>query len=226
MSVHEVNLVPPSIAARVRRGKASRRVAGLSSVAGACMLLVAGASRMIDTRSTAQLAIAREHAAPVIALEEEIARLREDRASLAERIELQRAIGVAVPATPLIRAIAATLPSGSLLEHIDLEYANVQGTNKKIRRSARDAAVPRELRGEISGIAANEADVGRIIDGLTALAPMSQVSLESSRSREFRGRNAREFRIQFRVDLDLRWKLPEVLAASDDAVDGREGDSR
>jgi len=89
----------------------------------------------------------------------------------------------------------------------------VQGTNKKIRRTARDERTPRELRGEIAGLALDEADVGRIIDSLSALAPMSQVSLESSRSREFRGRGAREFRIQFRVDLEKRWKLPEVVAS-------------
>ena len=52
---------------------------------------------------------------------------------------------------------------------------------------------------------------------LAALAPMSQVSLESSRSREFRGANAREFRIHFTVDLDRRWKLPEVAAAAAEA---------
>ena len=139
-----------------------------------------------------------------------IAALRAEHARIEERLETQRAIGVAIPASAVVRAVAQALPEGALLERIGLDYANVQGTNKKIRRGAKDEVQARELRGEIAGIAANEADVGRIVDGLAALAPMSQVSLESSRSREFNGRNVREFRIDFRVDLEKRWKLSEV----------------
>ena len=124
---------------------------------------------------------------------------------------------VAIPASAIVRAVAGALPSGAMLERIGLEYANVQGTNKKIRRVAKDEATPRQLRGEIAGIAANESDVGRLVDGLASLAPMSQVSLESSRSREFRGKNAREFRINFTVDLDRRWRMPAVAAAAEPA---------
>ena len=134
------------------------------------------------------------------------------RGAIDESIEIQRAVGVSIPASALVRAVALSLPAGVLLEKIDLDYANVQGTNKKIRRTNRDAPVLRELRGEIAGIAANESDVGRIVDGLSALAPISQVSLESSRSREFRGQGTREFRINFKVDLERRWKLPEFAS--------------
>ena len=125
---------------------------------------------------------------------------------------------MSIPASAVVRAVAASLPTGAMLERIDLDYANVQGTNKKIRRAGKGEDPQRELRGEIAGIAANESDVGRIIDSLTALAPMSQVSLESSRSREFRGRGAREFRIQFKVDLEKRWRLPEVASADEGKV--------
>ncbi len=207
-----VNLVPQCIAARVRGGRASRRVLTASALLGATALALAGVARWTDARSSAQLAAARETSAPVIALEEEIAALRAERAMLERRVETQREVGVAIPASAVVRAVASALPRGTLLERIDLDYANVQGTNKKIRRAGKGDEPQRELRGEIAGIAANEADVGRIIDGLTALAPMSQVSLESSRSREFRGRGAREFRIQFKVDLEKRWRLPEVAS--------------
>jgi hypothetical protein len=48
---------------------------------------------------------------------------------------------------------------------------------------------------------------------------VSRVALESSRSREFMGRQVREFRVTFAVDLEKRWKLPEVAAtAAHDAV--------
>jgi hypothetical protein len=213
-----VNLVPDRIAGRVRGGRASRRVLAASALLGATAIGLAGVARWTDARSSAQLAAARETSAPVIALEEEIAGLRAERAALERRVETQREVGVSIPASAVVRAVAASLPTGAMLERIDLDYANVQGTNKKIRRAGKGEDPQRELRGEIAGIAANESDVGRIIDSLTALAPMSQVSLESSRSREFRGRGAREFRIQFKVDLEKRWRLPEVASADEGKV--------
>jgi Tfp pilus assembly protein PilN len=218
MSMHGVNLVPDRIAGRVRGGRASRRVLAASALLGATAIGLAGVARWTDARSSAQLAAARETSAPVIALEEEIAGLRAERAALERRVETQREVGVSIPASAVVRAVAASLPTGAMLERIDLDYANVQGTNKKIRRAGKGEDPQRELRGEIAGIAANESDVGRIIDSLTALAPMSQVSLESSRSREFRGRGAREFRIQFKVDLEKRWRLPEVASADEGKV--------
>lgn len=218
MSMHGVNLVPDRIAGRVRGGRASRRVLAASALLGAMAIGLAGVARWTDARSSAQLAAARETSAPVIALEEEIAGLRAERAALERRVETQREVGVSIPASAVVRAVAASLPTGAMLERIDLDYANVQGTNKKIRRAGKGEDPQRELRGEIAGIAANESDVGRIIDSLTALAPMSQVSLESSRSREFRGRGAREFRIQFKVDLEKRWRLPEVASADEGKV--------
>ncbi len=218
MSMHGVNLVPDRIAGRVRGGRASRRVLAASALLGAMAIGLAGVARWTDARSSAQLAAARETSAPVIALEEEIAGLRAERAALERRVETQREVGVSIPASAVVRAVAASLPTGAMLERIDLDYANVQGTNKKIRRAGKGEDPQRELLGEIAGIAANESDVGRIIDSLTALAPMSQVSLESSRSREFRGRGAREFRIQFKVDLEKRWRLPEVASADEGKV--------
>jgi threonine dehydrogenase-like Zn-dependent dehydrogenase len=213
MSTEGINLLPVSIARRVSVGRASRIVYAAAGTLGLMAAAIAATGRWIDSRSAAQLAVARDSSAPVIALEEEIAALAAERAEIERGIETQREIGVAIPASGVVRAVAAALPAGATLERIALDYANVQGTNKRIRREARETAQSRELRGDISGVAANESDVGRIVDALSALAPISQVSLESSRSREFNGRNAREFRINFKVDLDRRWKLPEVASA-------------
>jgi hypothetical protein len=198
---------------RVAGRRISRRVQFAALTVGAIAVAFAAAARTIDARSAAQLAAARDSSGPVIVLEQELASLRAEQAAIVAQLETQRSLVVAIPASAVVRAVAASLPAGALLEKIDLDYANVQGTAKKIRRVGREEPAPRELRGEIAGIAANESDVGKLVDGLAALAPMSQVSLESSRSREFRGKSAREFRIHFKVDLDRRWKLPEVAGA-------------
>ena len=209
-----MNLVPLSIAEQVLRGRASRRVTTAAVCVGMLAIGVASLARWLDGRSALQLALAREASAPVILLEDELASLRSAAAAIEGTIETQRAVGVSIPASAIVRAVASSLPTGALLELIALDYANVQGSNKRIRRTSRDEPALRELRGEIAGIASNESDVGRIVDQLALLAPVSQVRLESSRSREFRGLNAREFRIQFTVDLERRWKLPELAEGS------------
>ncbi len=213
MNQPEINLIPQCVRDRVAGRRISRRVQFAALAVGAIAVGFAAAARTIDARSSAQLAAARDSSGPVIVLEQELASLRAEQAAIVAQLETQRSLVVAIPASAVVRAVAASLPAGALLEKIDLDYANVQGTAKKIRRVGREEPAPRELRGEISGIAANESDVGKLVDGLAALTPMSQVSLESSRSREFRGKNAREFRIHFKVDLDRRWKLPEVAGA-------------
>jgi hypothetical protein len=215
MSRHCLELLPPSTRERVLRGRASRRV-HVASVAIAVVAagLFAGA-RWVDGNSARQLAAARETGAPVVALEEEIRRLDGERRKIAESLDLQRAVGVAIPASALVRGIAGALPKGSMLESIELEYANVQGAARKSRRAPKDEALPREVRGEIAGIAPGESDVGALVDALEALAPLSRVSLESSRSREFEGRSVREFRVTFRIDLERRWRLPALAAGGD-----------
>jgi hypothetical protein len=213
MNQPEINLIPQFVRDRVAGRRISRRVQFAALTVGAIAVAFAAAARTIDARSAAQLAAARDSSGPVIVLEQELASLRAEQAAIVAQLETQRSLVVAIPASAVVRAVAASLPAGALLEKIDLDYANVQGTAKKIRRVGREEPAPRELRGEIAGIAANESDVGKLVDGLAALAPMSQVSLESSRSREFRGKSAREFRIHFKVDLDRRWKLPEVAGA-------------
>ncbi|MFM7260534.1 MAG: hypothetical protein ACKO3W_08010, partial [bacterium] len=196
-SRHEPNLVPVEITARVARIRASRtlnRVGG--SVLASAALLFAGATWM-DGRSAELARVAHEQGTPVVRIEQEIAALAGERSEITARLDAQRAVGVAIPASGVVRAIASSLPQGTLLDRLALEYANVQGVVRKGRRGAKDVVPPREMRGEIAGIATDESDVGRIVDAIGALAPVERVALESSRSREFLGRHVREFRVTF-----------------------------
>lgn len=214
MNGRDFNLLPAATAAAIESRRATR---GLSLVAaGACALaaLVATGGHWIDARSATMLAKAEASGAPVLAIEAEIRAIGSERGAIAAALDLQRAVGVPVPATGVIRAVAGALPEGATLERIALEYANVQGETRRNRRPVRDDAPPRELRAEIAGFAADEADVGRLVDRLSDLAPVARVSLESSRSREMLGRSVREFRIGFTVDLERRWRLPELAGGA------------
>jgi hypothetical protein len=117
----------------------------------------------------------------------------------------------------VIRAVSDALPKGALIKSITIEYQNVQGTNRKQRKGAKetDAATPRSLVCVIEGIALDDRDVGAIVDGLGKLPSLSKVSLESSRSYEFRGKNAREYKVSFVADLEKRWRLPEIAVVAE-----------
>ena len=212
MSRHQLELLPPATRARVARLRATRRTALAAATTAAGAAAIALGAIWLDRHSSTLLADAQASGAPVVAIEEEIARIREEGRAIEEELDFQREIGVAIPASGLIGAIATALPDGATLERLALAYDNVQGTNRKLRRGAKEEILPRMLRGELRGIAADEAGVGRIVDALGALAPLEEVSLDSSRSREFHGRSVREFRIAFRIDLEKRWRLPEVIS--------------
>ncbi len=214
MSTRTFNLIPPEIALRVARGRATRTVFACSGLLAALAAGMFACAHWMDSKSAEALARAQSSGAPVVAIEAEIAALHAEHSAIDELIETQRALGVSIPASAVVGAIQSSLPNGALLERIDLEFANVQGSQRVMKRNAKPVETPRVLNGEISGIASDEGDVGAMVDALAALAPMQRVSLESSRSREFRGRSAREFRVTFTVDLDRRWKLPALSAAA------------
>ncbi len=216
MNHRTFNLLPDITVRRVASRRASRKVFALSGAFAMLTLGVFAGSQWFERESQRTLEVAQTSGAPVVAIEAEIARLQQEHADIETQLDTQRALGVAIPASGIVRAIQWSLPQGALLERIDLEFANIQGTNRKVRRATKEAEAARTLNGEIAGIAADESDVGALVDALTALAPMQRVSLESSRSREFLGRSAREFRVTFTVDLDRRWKLPTLSAAAGD----------
>ncbi|MFM7134707.1 MAG: PilN domain-containing protein [Planctomycetota bacterium] len=215
MSAEQFDLVPASIRSRVACGRRSRQAYFASTALGLATLAVLGGSQWLENRSSLLLRDAQATAGPALELVAETERLRAQAADLAGRIDLQRAVGVQIPASGLMQAVARSLPEGTTLERISLEFKNIQGSARKARKAVRAEQEPRELRGEIAGIAASEEAVGALVDRLEQVAPFSQVSLESSRSLEFRGRAAREFRVGFRVDLEKRWTMPAIADGTD-----------
>lgn len=213
MSREQFDLVPETVKQRIALARRSRRANAASMAIASMTVAVLAGSMWLDGHSRQTLEKARETAGPALALVGETERLAREAQALATKIDLQRAVGVQIPASGLVQAIGHSLPAGATLEKISLDFMHVQGTERKARRGAKAEVPPRELHGEIAGIASSEADVGMLVDRLEGIAPLKAVSLESSRSREFRGRAAREFRVSFKVDLDRRWEMPAIAGA-------------
>lgn len=217
MSRRQFHLLPQATVARIRAGRATRGIVFTSGVIASVAVLVLGAASWLDAQSRSQLAVAQKEGAPVLRIEQEVEALREVERQIARSLSMQRSLVNTIPANGVIRAVSDSLPKGALIKSITIEYQNVQGTNRKQRKGTKesDTATPRTLVCVIEGIALDDRDVGAIVDGLGRLPAMSKVTLESSRSYEFRGKNAREYKVSFVADLEKRWKLPEITAAID-----------
>lgn len=217
MSSRLFRMIPLGTENRIRSNRASRAVvAAAGVVAGVSVAVLAGAT-WIDVQSRAQLALSQKEGAPVLRIEQEIDALRAVETQLGKSLALQRSLGVTIQANGVIRAVADALPKGALIKSITLDYQNVQGSNRKQRKGAKEPenGAPRVLSCVIEGIAADDSDVGAIVDGLGKLKALSKVTLESSRSYEFRGKNAREYKVTFVADLEKRWKLPQIVSATE-----------
>ena len=214
MSRRQFHVLPASTVARIRLGRATRGIVFTSGLIAGLAVVVLGASTWLDAHSRAQLAAAQKEGAPVIRIEQEVDALRAVERQIVRSLTLQRSLVNTIPANGVVRAVSESLPRGALIKSITLEYQNVQGTNRKQRKGAKetDAATPRSLVCVIEGIALDDRDVGAIVDGLGRLPALSKVTLESSRSYEFRGKNAREYKVSFVADLEKRWKLPQITA--------------
>ena len=217
MSRRQFHLLPAATVARVRANRATRGVVFSSGCIATLAVVVLGLSTWLDTYSRAKLAAAQKEGAPVIQIEQEVNALRSVEQQLGKSLALQRSLGNTIPANGVIRAVSDTLPKGALIKSITLEYQNVQGTNRRQRKGSKEAenTNPRSLVCVIEGIALDDRDVGAIVDGLSKLPSLSKVSLESSRSYEFRGKNAREYKVSFVADLEKRWRLPEIAVAAE-----------
>lgn len=221
MSGGTLDLLPADVRARIARGRIARRLLALAVGVTALATATAATSVWVDRHSQHLLRSVRAEAEAVLAIEAEIRQLELQRKVSRDLLEQQRTLAVTVPASSIISAVSGALPKGAVLEKIELDFLNIQGESRKGRRAARTEKEPRELQGEIAGIAASDGDVGSIVDALAKVAPISNVSLESSRSREFRGMSAREFRITFRVDLERRWRMPAMSAEALSSLEGK-----
>jgi len=220
MKVQTLDLLPAEVRTRIQRGRLTRRLMFAAIGVTTLMLATVGAADWVHRHSARVLREARQTAAGAVAIEAEMRQLELQRKVANDLLEQQRSLAVTVPASGLIHAVSSALPAGSLLETIELKFLHIQGEPRKGRRAVRTERDPREMQGEIAGLAASDADVGTIVDALAKVAPISNVSLESSRSREFRGKSAREFRITFRVDLERRWRMPTLSADAASSMEG------
>ncbi|MHC4717883.1 MAG: PilN domain-containing protein [Planctomycetota bacterium] len=208
----QIDLLPDSIRARSQAGVVAGRYVAAMLIAVVLLGLTATHSRLMLDLARDRLRVAEGQADIVLAAEAKGAKLR--RSLDRERDYIQRYEQIALPLeiSRVIATIINELPDSATLDRIDL-HAGTRKRNRTARgRGATkpEGPLPRALTGELSGFAATDQDVAAIVANLEELGLFSQVSLDFSRTRAVRERTAREFRISFRADLDVRYDIQDL----------------
>jgi hypothetical protein len=203
MSQHSINLITPEIIQRTRAGIRTGRFILAGFMLTVCMVLTATHSRLrLDgiveehsvTSAQAELALDLDQAADVLQAEHDrIQTFMEDYHSVALPLDITR----------VIATLVESLPESVTIVNFDLEYADAEDSQN---------ASTRHLFGSIGGVAASDSDVAALAHGLGLRPPFDLVQLEYSRSREIRGRSAREFSVSFKVDLQGQFKLVDAAS--------------
>lgn len=221
MTQRAIDLLPDAIRARSQAGVVAGRYVAALLIAVVLLGLTATHSRLMLDLSRQRLKVAEEQADIVLAAEAKAARLRQSLAETHAFIARYELIALPLEISRVLATIVGELPPSATLDRIDL-YAGTRQRNRSSRSrgsAGADGAPPRVLTGELSGFAASDQDVAQLVTNLDAIGLFRQVSLDFSRTRTVRGRNAREFRISFRANLEVRYEVRDPAAGGPRAAE-------
>ncbi len=209
MSQPPIDLLPESIRARSQAAVVAGRYIAALLIASMLLLVPATHSRFQLESAHDRMRAAEEQADLVLTAEAKASQLRDELRETRVFIDRYEHLAMPIPMSRLIATITNELPPSATLDRIDLNAAGRNARSSVRRRGLRDNAESRQrfLIGELSGFAASDRDVADLVERLESLGLCRQVSLDFSRTRNIRGRSAREFRVSFRIDLDRAYEV-------------------
>ncbi len=218
MSQPPIDLLPESLRARSQAAVVAGRYIAALLIASMLLLVPATHSRFQLDSARDRMQAAEEQANLVLTAEAKASQLRDELRETGVFIDRYEHLAMPIPMSRLIATIINELPASATLDRIDLNAAGRNARGLVRRRGLRDnsESPQRLLIGELSGFAASDRDVADFVERLESLGLCRQVSLDFSRTRNIRGRSAREFRVSFRIDLDRAYEIvdPEPARAS------------
>ena len=209
MSQPPIDLLPESLRARSQAAVVAGRYIAALLIASMLLLVPATHSRFQLESARDRMRAAEEQADLVLTAEAKASQLRDELRETRVFIDRYEHLAMPIPMSRLIATITNELPPSATLDRIDLNAAGRNARSSVRRRGLRDNAESpqRFLIGELSGFAASDRDIADLVERLESLGLCRQVSLDFSRTRNIRGRSAREFRVSFRIDLDRAYEV-------------------
>lgn len=222
---HSIDLMPPSIRERGQAGLRLGQFAAFVIISTTLTIAIATHSKVTLSRAQEGLFETSTRAEQVFATEARAAQLRHERDAICGFTRLYDKLAFPLEIGDVLATVVNTLPPSVTVDEIDLDAgARVIGRTARSRGATSsgkdDEATPRVLTAEISGFAENDQQIAEMVNSLETTPPFENVSLDFSRGRRVNDRDAREFRLSFRISLDNTYRV----AHADDAANGRTSD--
>jgi hypothetical protein len=184
---HSIDLLPDSLRAKSQAGmRAGRMIAG-AMIAIAVLVVTAGHSLVALVQAQEEMFESSTDAEEIFAAE---ARIHELRAALKRTQAYMDSYNrIAFP---------VNVDAGARLASRSPRSRGVEPS---------ESAAARVLQGEVSGFAARDSQIAELVTRLSQTPPFRDVTLDFSRTRDVHGRDAREFRLSFRIDLDAMFSV-------------------
>ncbi len=208
MTQRLINLLPDSYRAQSEAGVVAGRYVVSLLIAVVLLGLAATHSRLMIDLARQRLRVAEEQADLALSADTRAAQLREQLEDSRNFIRRYQLIALPIEISRVVATLTNILPESATMDRLDLAARTTQtARSTKRRRPAADGVVSRTLTGELSGFASTDHDVAELVTRIEDIGLFEQVSLDFSRSRSVRGKNARGFRISFSADLTTRFEV-------------------
>jgi hypothetical protein len=208
MTQRLINLLPDSYRAQSEAGVVAGRYVVSLLIAVVLLGLAATHSRLMLDLARQRLRVAEERADLALSADTRAAQLREQLDDSRNFIRRYQLIALPIEISRVVATLTNILPESATVDRLDLATRTTQtARSTKRRRPAADGVVSRTLTGELSGFASTDKDVAELVTRIEDIGLFEQVSLDFSRSRSVRGKNARGFRISFSAELNTRFEV-------------------
>jgi hypothetical protein len=218
---HSIDLMPPSIRARSQAGLRMGQFTVFAVVSLTVVIAIATHSKIALSSAQDRLFETAGQAEQVFATEARAAELKHELDAIQSYNRLYERLALPLNIGDVIATVVQSLPSSVTLDQLDLDAgARMLGHSARSRGVEKPGeAPPRVLTGELSGFALNDQHIAELVTALESTPPFEQVSIDFSRGRRVNERDAREFRLSFRINLENTYN---VMSAEDTGDASRE----
>jgi len=208
---HAIDLLPEAFRSRMRQTARVARVATAATLAAALSAAAITHARVSLGNARAEYLGEQARSEEVLAIDARVAALQRSIAEVQAFAERYRLVAPVVEVGDVIATLVNRLPEGSTIDRIDIEHGALRTVRPAREREtlAPGSRVPRRIQAELAGFAPSDRAVAEYVATLQATSPFRNVSLDYSRTREIRGRIAREFRLSLQIDLEQNFAQGE-----------------
>ena len=206
---HSIDLMPASVRARSQAGMRMGQFTAFAVVSMTIMIAIATHSRIALGSAQDRLFETAAQAEEVFANEARAAELTYELQSIRSHNSLYDRLSFPLDIGDVLATVVNMLPPSVTLDQLDLDAgARMLGHTARSRGVEKETeAAPRVLTGELSGFAENDQRVAELVSALEGTPPFEKVSLDFSRGRRVNDKDAREFRLSFRISLDGEYRI-------------------